>query len=137
VRIKKQIERWFDIPKDPDEGQILIKHLNPGEISDIMDEVFKQTIVYKSDGDQEPQPLITQETDRRKDRELTLVASIINWKKFYDQEGKTLKCTPENVVRASREIEGFDAMVTDFRSRLAEDLQKETVQEETELKANL
>ncbi len=137
MRIKKQIERWFEVPNDPDEAQILIKHLSPGEITDIMDEVFTQTIVYKADGDEEPQPEFIQETDKRKDREQTLVASVVGWKKFYDQEGKVLKCTPENVIRASREIEGFDSLVTGFRKRLADDLQKETAKEEKGLKTNL
>ncbi len=141
MRIKKQIERWFEVPNDPDEGQILIKHLSPGEITDIMDEVFKQTIVYKADGDtdgnQESKPEFKQETDMRKDREKTLIASVVGWKKFYDQEGKALKCTPENVIRASREIEGFNDLVTGFRKRLATDIQKEGVREEKELKANL
>ena len=138
MRIKKQIERWFEIPNDPDEGQILIKHLNPGEISDIMDETFKQTIVYKADdADEDAKPEITQEADRRKDREKTLTAAVAGWKKFYDQEGKPLKCTPENVIRASREIEGFDALVRGFRDRLTKDLQKEEVKEEKELNANL
>ncbi len=137
MRIKKQIERWFEVPNDPDEAQILVKHLNPGEITDIMDEVFKQTIVYKSDGEQEPQPEFIQETDKRKDREKTLISSVIGWKKFYDQEGKELKCTPENVIKASREIEGFNSLVTDFRNRLATDIQKEEVQEDKELTANL
>lgn len=137
MRIKKQAERWFDIPNDPDEGQILVKHLSPGEITDIMDEVFTQTIVYKADGDQEPQPEFMQETDRRKDREKTLMAAVVGWKKFYDQEGKVLKCTPENVIRASREIEGFDILITDFRKRLAADIQKEEAREDKELKTNL
>jgi len=138
MRIKKQIERWFEIPNDPDEGQILIKHLNPGEVSDIMDETFKQTIVYKADDlDQDAKPEIIQEADRRKDREKTLTAAVVGWKKFYDQEGKPLKCTPENVIRASREIEGFDALVREFRDRLAEDLQEEAAKEEKELKTNL
>jgi hypothetical protein len=137
MRIKKQAERWFDIPNDPDEGQILIKHLSPGEITDIMDEVFTQTIVYKADGDQEPQPEFIQETDKRKDREQTLVSSVVNWKKFFDQNEKPLKCTPENVIRASREIEGFNSLVTGFRERLAADIQKEAVKEEKKLKSNL
>ncbi len=145
MRIKKQMERWFEIPNDPDEAQILIKHLSPGEITDIMDEVFTQTIIYKPDDDQDPHdkkdPVLKsefiQETDRRKDREKTLIASVIGWKKFYDQEGKALECTPENVIRASREIEGFNGMVTDFRKRLADDIQKEEVKEEKELTANL
>ena len=138
MRIKKQIERWFEIPNDPDEASMLIKHLNPGEVSDIMDEVFTQSIVYKqSDGDQDMHPEFKQETDKRKDREKTLTASVVNWKKFYDQEGKPLKCTPENVIRASREIEGFDVLVKEFRERLAADIQEEAVKEEKELKTNL
>ncbi len=137
MRIKKQEKRWFEVPNDPDEGQILIKHLSPGEITDIMDEVFTQTIVYKADGDQDIQPEFKQETDKRKDREKTLLASVANWKKFFDQEGKALKCTPENIIRASREIEGFDALVKEFRDRLTEDIDKEAVKEEKGLKANL
>lgn len=137
MRIKRQAERWFEIPNDPDEGQVLIKHLNPGEISDIMDEVFEQTIIYKADGDQEPKPEFIQKTDRRKDREKTLVASVLNWKKFFDQNGNPLKCTPENIIRASREIEGFNVMITEFREKLARDIQAESVKEDKELKKNL
>ena len=138
MRIKKQIERWFDIPNDPDEGSILIKHLSPGEITDIMDEVFTQTIVYKAeDDDKEPKPEFMQETDKRKDREQTLVASVINWKKFFDLKDKPLECTPENVIRASREIEGFNSLVTEFRERLAKDIQEEAAREEKGLKTNL
>ena len=125
MRIKKQTERWFEIPDDSDGASIKIKHLNPGEVSDIMDGVFKQTIDYRTDGDGKTQPEFTQETDKRKDRNETLLASVVNWKKFYDHEGKKLHFTPENVIRASREIEGFNELVTEFRVRLAEDIEKE------------
>jgi hypothetical protein len=137
MRIKKQIERWFEVPDDPDKAQIQVKHLNPGEVADIMDGVFKQTIVYRTDDDGDSQPELTQETDKRKDREMTLTASVVNWKKFFDKDGKKLECTPENVIRASREIEGFDSLVTDFRNRLLIDIQGEEVKEDKELKANL
>jgi hypothetical protein len=133
MRIKKQTERWFDIPNDPDEGSILIKHLSPGEISDIMDGVFKQTIRYPEGSDL---PEFTQETDKRKDREESLVARVKGWKKFYDQHGRVLVYSQENVIRASREIEGFNLLVTDFANRLAEDIAKETEQEDKDLEKN-
>jgi hypothetical protein len=133
MRIKKQIERWFEVPDDPDKAQIQIKHLNPGEVADIMDGVFKQTIVYRTDDDGDSQPELTQETDKRKDREMTLTASVVNWKKFFDRDGNKLKCTPENVIRASREIEGFDALVTEFRNRLAQNIAKVYVNENKDL----
>ena len=136
MRIKKQEERWFEIPGDEDKAQILIKHLNPGEIADIMDGVFKQTIVYKTDGDGDAQPEFTQSTDKKKDREQTLTSSVKDWKKFYDQAGKVLKCTPKNIIRASREIEGFDDLVTEFRRRLAADIAQEQAEETKDLEKN-
>lgn len=137
MRIKKQTERWFEVEGDPDKARILIKHLNPGEVSDIMDGVFRQTIVYKNvDGGKDLQPEFTQETDKRKDREMTLTAAVAGWENFFDRDDKPLKCTPANVIRASREIEGFNDLVTDFRKRLSEDLQKEEAKEEKGLEKN-
>ena len=135
MRIKKQEERWFEVEGDPDGARIKIKHLNPGEITDIMDSVFKQTIVYRTHGD-EMRPEFTQETDKRKDREMTLTASVVGWENFFDRNDKPLKCTPENVIRASREIEGFNDLVTEFRNRLAKDIMAEDVKEEKDLEKN-
>jgi hypothetical protein len=136
MRIKKQEERWFEIPDDPDEGSILIKNLSPGDIADIMDSVFSQTISYPVNAEGVSQPEFKQETDKRKDREMTLTASVIGWKKFYDKNGKELKCTPENVIRASREIEGFNNLVEVFRNRLSADLMAEVEKEDKDLEKN-
>jgi hypothetical protein len=42
MRITKITERWFDVPNDPDNARLKIKHLSPGEIQDIFDKVFIQ-----------------------------------------------------------------------------------------------
>lgn len=124
MHIKKTIERWFDVPNDPDKGELCIRHLQPGEAADIFDKVFTQEIKYKKiKGKFEPDFL--QVTNKKLDRELTLTKTVVNWKNFFDKEEKPLDCTPDNIIRASREIEGFNELVTELRERLAEDIKQE------------
>ena len=51
MRIKKQVTRWFEVEQDPDKSKLLIKHLLPGEITDIMDAVVKQKVTYRNVGE--------------------------------------------------------------------------------------
>jgi hypothetical protein len=136
MRIKKQIERWFEVENDPDGGQILIKHLNPGEISDIMDASFEQSVVYKTIGGK-MEPEFKQSNNTKRDRELTLTKAVIGWKNVFGHDDKPLACTPENIILASREIVGFNEMVSGFRARLAKDILEEEKAEKEALKANL
>jgi hypothetical protein len=45
--------------------------------------------------------------------------------RFFDKKDQPMVCTPENIIRASRQIEGFNELVTELREQLAEDIQKE------------
>ena len=118
MRISKTVERWFEVPDDPDKAEIEIRHLLPGEISDIFDEVFDQSITYKKSKDGSFEPVFSQGTDKKKDRELTLIKCIVDWKNFFDGEGKELKHNDKNIMRASREIEGFDSLIIELRDKL-------------------
>jgi hypothetical protein len=44
---------------------------------------------------------------------------------FDKKDGKPMECTPENVIRASRDIDGFTELVNEFREVLAEDIKME------------
>ena len=125
MRIKKIIERWFDVPDDSDKGRLRIKHLQPGETTDIFDEVFTQRIDYKKGKKGKLEPLFSQKTNVKLDRKLTLSAAITGMENFYDREGKPLECNNENIMRCSREIEGFNELVAEFRKQLAEDIKQE------------
>jgi len=125
MRITKTTERWFDVPNDPDKAKIKIKNLLPGEVTDIFDEVFKQNIEYKKNEKGEFEPVFSQETDKKKDRELTLVKAIIAWENLFDRNDKPLECNEKNILRASREIEGFNELITELREKLAEDIKQE------------
>jgi hypothetical protein len=126
MRIAKEVERWFPVPNDKDKARVKVKHLRPGEIQDIIDDVMVQEIEYQEGKDGEVgKPVIRQKNDRRKDREQTMLGAVVGWEKFYDREGKAMKCTPENVLRAVREIDGFTEFVGECRKQLSEDIEKE------------
>lgn len=125
MRIKKITERWFDVLDDPDKGRIRIKHLQPGETTDIFDEVFTQRIDYKKGKKGKLEPKFSQETNIKLDRKMTLIAVITGMENFYDLKGKPLECNNENIMRCAREIEGFTEMVAEFRKQLTEDIKQE------------
>jgi len=125
MRITKTIERWFDVPNDPDKARIKIKHLLQGDLADIFDEVFVQNISYKKNKEGDLEPVFSQNPGKKKDRELTLTKTIIDWENFFDKDGSPLEFNEENILRASREIEGFNILVTELREKLAEDIKKE------------
>ena len=125
MRITKSIERWFDVPNDPDKGRLKIKHLQPGEAADISDEVFTPNIDYKKDKDGSFEPSFSQVTNRKLERKLILTKAIVGWEVFYDEEGMLMECTPKNIMRASRKIEGFNELIAELREKLATDLKQE------------
>jgi len=137
MRIVKTTERWFDVPNDPDKARIKIKHLSPGETADIFDKVFVQNIDYKKGKKGKLEPVFSQNTDKKLDRELTLTKTVVDWNGFFDKKDNELKCTPENIVKASRQIEGFSELVAELREQLAEDIKQEQEDQRKNLKPSV
>ena len=137
MRITKPIERWFDVPNDSDKARIKVKRLLPGELTDIFDEVFDQNVSYKKNEKGELEPVFSQSTDKKKDRELTLTKAVVGWENFFDKEDQPLRCNEENILRASREIEGFNTLVTELREKLAEDITQERKDQAKNLKGSV
>jgi len=137
MRITKTEERWFDIPNDLDGGRLKIKHLSPGEITDIFDKVFVQEINYKKGKKGKLEPRFSQKTNKGLDRKLTLTTAIVDWTNFYDLNGELLDCTPDNIMRAAKEIDGFTELVTEFRDQLAEDIEQEREDQRKNLQSSV
>jgi len=127
MRITKPVERWFNCEGDPDGGKVLIRHLRPGEVQDIVDQVWTQKVEYKPG---EEGATFAQTTDKKKDRELTISASLLDWENFFDQAGKRMGCTDKNKIRAMREIDGLIEFVNECRAKLAKDIEKEKKDQE-------
>ena len=130
MRITRPTERWFPMVGDPDNGRVLIKHLTPGEVQDISETSMPKSYQYDSDEDGKLIPKMTVGMNTTLQREMTFKSCIKSWENFFDESGDVLECTPENIVRASREIDGFNEFITDCQKTLEEEIKAErTVQE--------
>ena len=70
-------------------------------------------------------------------REMTLVAAVVDWENFFEEDGITpLICNDKNIIRASREIVGFNEIITKFRKKLASDVEQEQQAQEKVLEKN-
>ena len=127
MRILKDDERWFDVPNDLDNARIKIKHLSPEELSDINDQCFKQQVNYKTGKGEKSgyEPEITQKSNPKLFRELPTLKAVVDWENFFDKKDKLMKCTPENIERAIRQIDGFTILVNECRGQLAKDIAQE------------
>ena len=132
MRITKPKERWFKVPEDEDNARVLIRQIPPGERHDIMDKAFKQSIEYHTNEEGALVPVMNQTTDRKLDREQTVLKSVSAWENFFDIDETLMPCTPENVLRAAREIDGFVEFVNESRQKLEKDI----TTEERELEKN-
>jgi len=139
MRITKITDRWFDIPNDPDGGRIKIHHITPGELSDITDKAFSQDVIYKPVAGQNGkiEPIITQNSDAKLNRRLLLTTAVIDWENFFDRDDNPMECTPDNIMRCSGEIEGFDDIVKEFRDQLAADIAKEKEDQQKNLRSSV
>jgi len=136
MRISKVTTRKFFVPDDPDKAWVEIKQPLPGETQDIFDKVFVQKIEYKKGKKGKMEPKFSQETDKKLDREMTLKTVITGWGEFYDRDGEKMECTPENIIKASRKIEGFNEFVNESRETMAEDLKTEKENQKKTLRSS-
>ena len=136
MSISKVIERWFDVPNDPDKSRLKIKHLNPGEIQDIFDQVYKQEVEYVKGEKGKMEPRFSQKNNLKLDRKLTFTSVVVAWENMFDNKDQKMKCTPGNVERAYKEIEGFAEMVNGFKATLAADIKEEREDQKKNLKSS-
>ena len=133
MRILKDDERWFEVPSDPDNARVKIKHLSPGELAEINDKSFKKEMSYKAgrgkkdkDGKKfSPDVNIDIKEDPEFFREAPIKKAVVAWENFYDKKDKPMECTPENVEKAIRQIDGFVLFVDNCRDKLSKDIDQE------------
>jgi len=135
MRIKKVQERWFPAENDPDGAEVFIKELTPGEIQDIQ-ECHKRKISYVTDeaGNLKPDLSFTPETSL--ELKLTFEKCVLDWKNFFDADGNALPFNKENLIRAMREIDGFNAWVVECRGVLTKDITEEKKGQEKNLSSS-
>ena len=125
MRAKKTIERWFPVPNDPDNGEVLIKHLGSGELIKISEKTNQTETRYSASEDGKFKPDMVIKSDTSGHSDMLIDAAVVDWKNFFDADGNAMDCTRENKIKAKVEIDGFAELVTECRGRLAEDVQAE------------
>jgi len=130
-KITKPNERWFPFPDDPLEGRVKIKHLSPGELAEISDESFKTRYNYKAGKGKKAEKGKATELDVSVKqnpvayRELPIKKSIVDWENFFDEKDKKMECTPENIEKSIRQLDGFVNFIEECRKTLKKDIAKE------------
>ena len=125
MRLRKQTERWFPVPDDPDGARIKQRPLTPGEDQDIIDE-SAGSVEYQVDDAGRPVPIYKERKEQlRIRRELSLQKQVVDWEHVLDEDGSPLECTDENKVLVARSIPGFVETVLANARQLKADLAKE------------
>lgn len=126
MKITKRIERWFPSPNDPDKSETLIRHLLPGETSDIVNDCTTYKTEYLKNPDTgDLTPVITSQSDPVKIQKEEFKKAVRDWKHFKDENDNAMACTDENKLRAMQEMEGYLEWVRECRGILEEDIKAE------------
>jgi len=134
AKLTAKVIKNFPIPGDPDNAELRIQHLKPGEVAAIEAETSKW--VGKSQGDDFASELqYDPTTQMRKLR----TAAVVGWKGFYGLSGEELDCNNGNKMEFLKEDpmlgEGEDAKklsdwIDQFRKELADSLKPQEAQAE-------
>jgi hypothetical protein len=107
--------------------------MTPGDRQDIFDASMEQEVVYQPGKDGSSEPVMRQKNNLTLDRELTCQRAVVDWENHFDRDGNPMECTPENIVRAIREIDGWVTAVKIFMAELDDILEKEDKAQEKNL----
>lgn len=144
-KITKLIERWFDVPNDPCNGRVKIKHLSPGELAEINDKSFKNEMSYKAGKGKKdkngkkiaPEVNVNVKEDPVYFREAPIKKAVVAWENHLDENDKQMKCNHENIEMFIRNDDTFIPFINDCREILAADIAKEKKDQAKNLKASV
>ncbi len=118
LKLTAEKKQWFPVPQDEaGETRIQIRHLKPGEVSDI--EAKANQVKGKSDGEDFNTEIEYNLSRRAK---LFVSKSVVDWEGFVGLKDKALPCTEANKMKVLKEFDWFAAFIEDCRAEMAEDL---------------
>jgi len=135
MRLTTERSVWRDIPDDPDNARVEIRHIKPGEQQDIEDNIELYRAVLRPDATGALQREVTINPAKGDARYAFLCAAIKNWENFLDAAGIPLACTDENKILMARERKDLGQLVGTFRTELAAVVSAEQEAERKNLKS--
>jgi len=133
MRLTARKTKRYDVPNDPDEGFIVIRHLSKGEVRKVESKVNQ--LYYQTNGSGEGDTRIDFDPYTRS--RLFAREAITKWGSMYDLKGRDMKLTAANLDKASvftmlvnGEKVDFYEWVDDCRKDLDEEVEAETKEAE-------
>lgn len=127
MRLQKEVETWFNVPKDPDKARLKIRYLNAGEKQVILQDVNDVSyLIREEDGQEKGEGQVKQNGVRL--REEMVDARIVEWENMLDEKGDKLECNRENKLKFScldQFMTVFNKLVTELEKKVEADLKKE------------
>ncbi len=125
ARLLGEIKVWREVPNDPDQAELEIKYIKPGEKKDIEDQVELYQTMLKPDAAGKLHGEVKINPAKGDARYAYICAAVTNWKNYFDVDGSPMACTDENKIRVARDDEEFGRIVGKFRAELDEQVKKE------------
>ncbi len=119
AQFTRKITKWFSVPDDDQEAEIEIIYLNESEILAL--ELETTNVSGSSEGGKFKQDV---KSNPQTKRELFIIKSVNDWKGFVASNGKEMKCTSTNKVRALRSFPWFFEFVDDAQLSLRENVEQ-------------
>ena len=120
ARLSGERVEWFDIPDDPDQGRIKIKHLKKGEVNDIEDQIELYQTMLRPDAEGTMRQEVRINPAKGDKRYAYLCAAVVDWEKVFGLDGKPMDCTDANKILLARDDESFGQFVGKIRISLGE-----------------
>lgn len=108
---EEKYEGWFDLPWDPDKGEILVCLLEDGEEKDALEQMaFFETVFVTGEKGEQVRELRERKIGDK--RYLRACMAVKDWRNIRSS-GKDIPCTAENVVMACRKDQRLDNRVAE------------------------
>jgi len=114
-RIATAKKVWFDLPGDPDNGRVELRHLKDGDVQETLNRINVTESVYQGKG----KPAMTRVRQTESAAIALAAAAITDWENHLDENGNTLACDADNVRRFLKE-DGYLSAITKLSAELSE-----------------
>lgn len=114
-KIEAELAVWFDVPDDPLNGRVLVRHIPDGEVGEIS-ALATDLQMHFVDGKVERHSGYKLLVDQNE----TICRSVKDWQNFFDESGQEqLPCTDANKLLYGRQ-NWFRPFVAECRKKLRE-----------------
>lgn len=92
MKLTKDVEKRFEVPSDPDGGYVILQHIKPNVLAEIIDDTSETRV--------ENGEVIGVISGLARKKAIAK-AALVGWGNFEDLNGRPLKFTPANIKKVA------------------------------------